>query len=98
LFSARKIPSAPTRPRAPYHAAAPLQVTQAVTPATRAGTVTFPRSPEKLYVPRATRRAPVSKAFDTIEEESGCWRPDPSPAASRTRRSGPKLPVAASAR
>ena len=44
-------------------------------------------------MPSAVRRAPVSYALETIEEESGCWTPDPSPARSRSPSSEAKLPA-----
>src|SRR5262249_57766980 len=62
--STPRIDAAATSPITPYAADAVRQPTASAANATAAGTATLPRSPEKLYVPSAARRRPVSYAFD----------------------------------
>ena len=82
------MPTAVARTTSPMPCAAQHQPAHAVTNATQAGQVTLPRSPEKLYVPMATRRPPASYARETNEDDNGCCVPEPSPAIIRNRRSG----------
>ena len=77
--------TAAARPKMPNTPADTRQPIRVVPNATMAGSATFPRSPAKLYVPSAARRAPVSYALDTIVDDSGCWTPDASPATSSKR-------------
>jgi hypothetical protein len=69
------------------------QPAHAVTKATQAGQVTLPRSPEKLYVPMATRRRPASEARETNADDNGCWVLAPRPPIIRNKRSGTKPPA-----
>ena len=81
------MPAAAKRPSTPYVAPAARQPISAASRPTPAAMAALPTSPEKLYVPRAARRPPSSYAFDTSDEESGCWTPDARPAASSTASS-----------
>ena len=44
-------------------------------------------------MPSATRRGPRSYAFETSDEESGCWTEEPRPARRRQPRSPTKPPA-----
>ena len=44
-------------------------------------------------MPSAVRRPPSSYALETIDDDSGCWTPEPRPAASRSSSSAGKPPA-----
>jgi hypothetical protein len=84
---------ATTRPATAIQQTAARHATKVSSSESNAGMAAFPRSPLKLYVPRAARAPPDAYARETADEPMGCCTLAPAPETARAMESPTRLPV-----